>query len=371
MTGLGGVDLKAGLGRNRPLIRHSVRLIVASVAAYGLAQVFGLRQGQWAVITAIVVVQASLGASIKAVIDRFLGSLGGAAWGVLVSLAVPHHDRIGMGMALAAAVGPLAVIVAWKPAYRVAPLTAVILLLTPTLEAAPVTFALQRMLEIGFGSLVALGVSLFVLPARATRALTDAAAAALAGMADLIEALEGGAHGHPIPDPVQAIYDRIRAAIGRAEVAADETARERSSYLGGGPDPQPLCRTLRRLRHDLAMLGRAEPGPLPEAAATIMVPAVEGVAKAAAAFLRAAGAAITKTADSPSMTDLDRAFDAQAAAITKLRAAGVTRTLSDEALGRIFGLAFASEQLHRDLRDLVDRIDDLTRPAEAPAVADP
>jgi len=68
----------------------------------------------------------------------------------------------------------------------------VILLLTPSLQADPVWFALQRMLEVGFGSLVALGVSLFVLPAHANRALAEAAAAALAGMADLVEVSGGG-----------------------------------------------------------------------------------------------------------------------------------------------------------------------------------
>jgi len=38
-----------------------------------------------------------------------------------------------------------------------------------------------------------------------------------------------------------------------------------------------------------------------------------------------------EAAEVPSMTDLDRAFDAQAAAIAQLRATGVTRTLTDEA----------------------------------------
>ena len=52
---------------------------------------------------------------------------------------------------------------------------------------------------------------------------------------------------------------------------------------------------------------------------------------------------------------LDNAFADHAAALTALRRLGVTKTLSDDELGRVFGLGFALEQLHRDLQDLVDR----------------
>ena len=62
----------------------------------------------------------------------------------------------------------------------------------------------------------------------------------------------------------RALHDRIRGAIGHAEAAAAEALRERRSYLAAGPDPEPLCRTLRRLRNDLVMIGRATVVPLPE-----------------------------------------------------------------------------------------------------------
>jgi hypothetical protein len=45
--------------------------------------------------------------------------------------------------------------------------------------------------------------------------------------------------------------------------------------------------------------------------------------------------------------------------MTELRREGLTRDLSDEAVGRIFGLAFALEQLLRDLGDLRDRAQEL------------
>jgi hypothetical protein len=35
--------------------------------------------------------------------------------------------------------------------------------------------------------------------------------------------------------------------------------------------------------------------------------------------------------------------------------------MSDEAVGRLFGQAFALEQLHQNLKDLADRADELAR----------
>ena len=120
------------LGRHRAQFRLGLRITVASLATFALAHLFGLAQSSWAVLTALIVMQASVGGSLKATVDRFVGSLGGAVWGVAVSLAVPHANPVSLGVALAAGVAPLAVVAAIRPAYRVAPVTAIILLLGPS-----------------------------------------------------------------------------------------------------------------------------------------------------------------------------------------------------------------------------------------------
>ncbi len=51
--------------------------------------------------------------------------------------------------------------------------------------------------------------------------------------------------------------------------------------------------------------------------------------------------------------------------MAKLRVSGATRTLPDEAVGKVFGLAFAWQQLQRDLEDLADRINEVA--ANGPA----
>jgi uncharacterized membrane protein YccC len=356
--------------RNRAQLRLATRIVTASLATYGVCHWLGLLQSQWAVLTAVIVMQASVGASLKAMLDRFVGTLGGAVWGVLVSLSLHGSGFAPLGVALAVGIAPLALLTAVKPAYRVAPITAVILLLSPNLQAmGPVASALQRLLEIGVGSVIALVVSLVVLPARAHVALAQAASQALGAMADLMGVMPAGMTGQADLEAVQAGHDRIRAFIGKAETAADEALRERSSYLTSAADPEPLCRTLRRLRHDLAILGRTMAEPLPDpAGAAIVAPTLEAAA-AIAGFFRASAQAFAAGAPPPPLGALDDAFTAQAMAMAQMRREGATRALPDDDLGRIFGLGFALEQLHRDLRDLVDRGAELAKPPSGTAAS--
>ncbi len=356
------------IGRNRAQLRLAVRIVTASLAAYVLCHLMGLLQSQWAVLTAVIVMQSNVGASLKAMVDRFVGTVGGAVWGVAVSLSLHHTGFLPLGVALAVGIAPLALLTALRPAYRVAPITAIILLLTPNLQSlGPVASALQRMLEIGLGSLVALLVSLTVLPARAHVALAQAAGQALGAMAELMATLPLGLAGHADPQAVQAAHDRVRTFIGKAEVAADEALRERSSYLTSDGDPAPICRTLRRLRHDLAILGRAMTEPLPDPAGLAIIAPTLDLTAAIGRFFRAAAEAFAQQASPPALGDLDTAFDAQAEAMARMRRDGATRALPDSDLGRIFGLGFALEQLHRDLQDLVDRGRELAKSGAAGA----
>ena len=346
----------AWLGRHRAQFRLGLRITVASLATFVLAHLLGLAQSSWAVLTALIVMQASVGGSLKATADRFVGSLGGAVWGVAVSLAVPHADPVSLGFALAAGVAPLAVVAALRPAYRVAPVTAIILLLGPSGHAAdPLASAVQRMLEIGLGSLVALTVALTVLPERAHGHLARAAGESLALMARLTALLADAVTGLYDAAAVQALHDAIRGAIGRAETAAAEAGRERRSYLAAGPDPEPLCRTLRRLRNGLSSIGHAVAEPLPEPTRERLDPPAKGALAAAAELMAAAGSALSARLAPPSPRGLEAAVATFEAAVTALRRSGLTRDLADDALGRVFALAFALDQLRQNLTDLIDR----------------
>ena len=349
---------------HRAQVRLTVRIVVAALASFGLGHALHLAQSYWAVITAVIVMQASVGGALKATFDRIVGTIGGSIWGVAVLLTVPHGDPASLALALAVVLAPLALLTAFKPAYRVAPITACILLLTPGNHVdGPLMSALNRIFEIGLGSAVALLVSLLVLPARAHGVLASAACQALEGIADLTVLLSGEL-GQPHDfHAVQALHDRIRKAIGAAEAAAEEANRERRSHLTEAPDPDPLCRTLRRLRNDLVMMGRAVSEPLPEPAVARLAAVSASTGGEIAAFLRASGAAMTKRAPPPSPAAAKLALLNFANAVTDLRAAHITREMPDEAVGRLFGLAFAFDQMGDNLDDLIDRGAEMTKPS--------
>jgi uncharacterized membrane protein YccC len=350
-------------GQHRAQLRLSLRITLASLATFAVGRLLGLHQAYWAVLTAVIVTQASIGGSLKATRDRFLGSLGGAAWGVAVSLCLPHTGVWGLTAALAVAIAPLAVITAINPAYRIAPVTAVILLLTPSGQTAgPLASGFSRLLEIGLGSVVALVVALIVLPERAHGAVARAAAEALEAMGALTTLLSAAPRDE---DAVARLHQRVRKAIITAEAAAVEAARERLVNLSNAADPEPLCRTLRRLHNDLIMIGRASQARLGEPVGGLLAdPALEATA-AVSRFLNEAGQAVAARGDAPALGPVEQALAHYGAAVADLRRGGLTRDLPDEAVGRIFGLSFALEQLGSHLRDLTERANEVVGPARA------
>ena len=133
-----------GLSQRRPQAMQALRMMAASLAA------FGLPQGFWAVITALIVTQANVGGSLKAAFDRFAGSVCGAVYGGAVAFAVPHDGWMARAAALVVAVAPLSVLAASSAGFRVAPITAIIVLLgTAGATLGPVGFAVDRILEVG------------------------------------------------------------------------------------------------------------------------------------------------------------------------------------------------------------------------------
>lgn len=128
-------------------------MTVAGGLAYGLAELFALPQGYWSVFSAIIIMQASVGASVKATLDRLVGTVRGAVAGGVVAYFMPRDDTVLLGIALVIALVPLTFVAALRPNYRIAPLTAVIVLLTPgAQQIGPVVSAFNRILEITLGS---------------------------------------------------------------------------------------------------------------------------------------------------------------------------------------------------------------------------
>ena len=215
------------------------------------------------------------------------------------------------------------------------------------------------MLGIGLGSAVALVISLLILPARSHTTFAETAGRAVSRMSELASILMKGLSEQAIRQTIQKLHDDIRQTISQAETVADEVLRERATHLTAGPNPLPMCRTLRRLRNDLAMIGRTTTEPLPE---SIRATLSEVTAATGCAIQRSSGAssgAVTRQQKAPSFEQCEKEIERFASTLTELRRNGLLQELPDETVGRIFGLAFSIEELHQNLKDLVDRANDL------------
>jgi uncharacterized membrane protein YccC len=348
--------------------RLCLRVTVAALASFLLAQFLTVPlAGLWVVLTAVVVTQISLGASVKATIEYFVGTLGGAVYAGVIAALVPHHDEISILAVLALAVAPLALLGAVNPNFRVGPFTAVIVVLgASAIHTDPIRSASYRVLEVALGGVTGLVVSFLVLPARAHRLAIEAAADMLDLLARVLPELFAGFTRARDAAEALRVQNSIGAAFARVDAVCAEAKREQMTYFGAPPDSGPLLRTLLRLRHDLVMIGRAAAVPLPERFHARLGPPLARVVETAVDYLHAASAALVARRNPPPLDAVEAALDDYVAAIAAARREELTRELPGDVVERIFALGFALEQLRQNFIDLARCVTEFARSNTAP-----
>jgi len=342
-------------------MKLALRVSIAGTLAFAITKIFNLPQGYWAAITAVVITQASVGGSLKAAVERFMGTLAGAIYGGVVAAVVPHGSPLGMGLAIFIGLLPLALLAAVKPSFRVAPVTSLIMLLPQAGQTiGPFAGPIDRVAEISLGNIVGVVVSLFVLPARAHTLMMEAAARVVSLNADLIELHVGelldATKGR---SALQTIHPQIRAALKKAEAAAEEAARERRSHLTDAADPEPLIRTLYRVRHDLVMIGRASASPLPERIRDRLGPTLGALRDETCALLFGIGKSLRARAAPPDAARFEAALHAFVSETESLRSHALSHDLPYGSFGQVFALGFAFEQFRKNVEDLLARTQEL------------
>jgi hypothetical protein len=91
---------------------------------------------------------------------------------------------------------------------------------------------------------------------------------------------------------------------------------------------------------------------LPERFRSRLGPRLAAVSTTAAAYLRASAAALSTRSAPPALDALEAALEDYDAEFAAMRREGLTRDLPDDAVERVFVLAFALEQLRRNVNDL-------------------
>ena len=348
-------------------LSQGVRVTVAAMGALAIALALGLKLPLWAVLTSIIVTQMSVGRSLKATRDYMIGTLGGAVYGATVGILIPHSGEGALLAVLVLAVAPLAFMSAINPSLNAATVTAIIVLLLPTMNHGNVLdSAIDRVLEVTVGALTGLLVSFVVLPSRAHSQTRATAAHALELMASALSELLSGLTRGRDNDALHALQDGIGAALVGLNAIGAEAERERTARLSTGPDTGPLLRTVLRLRHDLVMIGRASVTPLPVELQRRLALPLKRVSDAMVEYLRVTAVALrTGTLPAPILPVQDTLL-AYTAEVASVRSEGLTRVMPGDVAECFFALGFSLEQMRQNMKDLERCV---AAWAEAPAVS--
>ncbi|MAS40741.1 MAG: hypothetical protein CMK33_03395 [Porticoccaceae bacterium] len=346
----------------KPRVRQALKATIAACLSFIIADSMGLPQAFWAAVVAIVVTQASIGASLGHVLDWFMGSVIGAIVGGVVAVLVgPGYGVRVAGLAVTVLV--MAYFAASRPHMRIACVTATIIILGTPMLGTPMESAGIRIVEVIIGTTVATLTMLLVYPARAGPALADHIRQTLPLYFQLIcDLLDMTISGSYDADKVKASAAKIRAAIATNEELRAQAQREVSGHLGDSPDPEALLTAIRRLWHTELILARVVSQPLPKDVLDLLRGGLEKLRDAIAAL----GTELTETAQPMSDLDLDTAEIEAAIAklnqtVDQMRGGPELRALSTEELLRLMTLDFALEQLRQSLKDLVHRRGMLTK----------
>jgi len=355
--------MKLGAILDNPRLRFCLRVTTSAIAAFALAQVLAIPlHGLWAVLTSVVVTQMSVGGSLKATTDYVIGTLGGAVYATAIAVLVPHPTPLAVAGVLAIAIAPMAYAAAINPSFRVAPFTAVIvLLISSQMGEGPIESAFYRLLEVMIGGAVALTVSFLVFPARAHALGLDAAGRVLALMANGLPRLLAGFTGPIDPLENHRVQDEIGKAVTAFQATAAEAGRERMVNLVAEPDPAVLARTLLRLRHDIVIIGRAGVAPLPERIAARLAAPLTQMGEAARGYLAGCATALTARKPPPPLDPVEAALAGYASEIASIRADALTHGLPVSDLEHIFALGFVLQQLQHNYTDMQRVVQDWAR----------
>jgi uncharacterized membrane protein YccC len=208
------------------LLIHAAKTALAAALCWWLALRFGLHDGYWGSISAIIVLQSSVGSTVSASRDRILGTLIGAVLGFSFSLfgTLPWNYILAV---LAAVV--VCGLLGLRSSSRLAGVTITIIMLVQ--KTGPSwSLALDRVCEVMLGIVVALAVTTLVLPDRARLRLREGLAQEFLVLGAFFEVILHGFRGSPAENLTSLRDDALAMLRGNNQLL--EEARNEPS---GGP----------------------------------------------------------------------------------------------------------------------------------------
>ncbi len=289
--------------------KAGLRVAVAGGLAYAIAEYFNLAEGFWAVVTAVIIMQQPrVGGTLKAGVDRFIGTFVGALFGFVVASITPS-TTLGTGIGLIVSVGVLGMLASGRQSYRVAPLTAAIVLISPTSHAVAWISALHRVIEILVGCVIAMVVSLVVAPTRSDTSMREESRHALSLLARLTSLALDKQEGTPTGDEIAKLNKEIDTSFREITTISKELHEEVVSHFSKSSlDPTCLRLGLIELRTAVTVLLNLAQKPWPASVRDAMVGPTRSVTEAICDYMLALGDRLTAEQAPPPKDDMNTAF---------------------------------------------------------------
>ncbi|WP_020180826.1 FUSC family protein [Methylopila sp. M107] len=333
-------------------LRLAAKVATAAASAFVFATLLGLPQGYWSVISALVVVQSSVGGTLAAAQERAIGTLVGAIVGGIAAFLHPH-SLLTTSITLTVVTAALAFAAAGRPSLKLAPVTAAILLVATANQPNQLLFAAERVLEVMLGCAMGIAATFLVFPNRLDREISSEARAIAGALAAI---LRGAPDRRRDPDSMHA-YLGAQDGVRRKLAAFEKSVADARRAPGGRASAEArssLQRTLWRVRNDVAAVDRALAA-APDEARQLVGPTSGALMLAAADLLDAlatggdATRLLAEVADRRAALDDAVAHLGDGAEAEHLEAADAVTTL---------GLVFSLRNLSGNLSDLADRLNE-------------
>ena len=169
----------------RRLLTHAAKTALAASLCWWVGSRYGMHEGYWGAISAIIVLQSNFGATLAASRDRILGTLIGALFGFSFSLfgALPWNYILAVFAAMV-----ICGLLGLRSSSRLAGVTITIVMLVQS-ASSHWTLALHRVGQVLLGIVLAIAVDTLVLPDRARLRLRDGLAQEFLALAAFFESL--------------------------------------------------------------------------------------------------------------------------------------------------------------------------------------
>lgn len=227
--------------RKRLLI-HAARTALAASLCWWLARRFGLHDGYWGAISAIIVLQSNFGATLTASRDRILGTLIGAIFGFSFSLfgTLPWNYILAVFASIA-----VCGLLGFRSSSRLAGVTVTIVMLVQSSSHKDIAF--DRVMQVVLGILIALIVATLVFPDRARLALRDGLAQEFLVFGALFEAILQGFRGAAAEN-----LDKLRDDALTILRSNDQLLQASHNEPSGGPGWREGLAVLTQIGHSIS-----------------------------------------------------------------------------------------------------------------------